>query len=173
MNTVLDGHLHLADIFLDPIECNGLDTVWPMDSATHILTSLRKKRKGETNVKTTRVCLYWNTACLHEIVLIVFLQVVIVELCTQCIKSYSVEEQIFILEHYFTTKSDESVQDVFKRVFPGKQLPANSTICRLVAKFSVKGGCADLPKPCNLTVVTPRNRVRVAASVTENPRLSI
>ncbi len=69
-----------------------------------------------------------NTARLHETVLTKFFKVVIVALCAQRNMSYSTKEQIFILEHYFVTKSDESVSEVFKRAFSGKQLPVNSTI---------------------------------------------
>ncbi len=87
--------------------------------------------------------------------------------------SYSMDGRIFILEHYFETKLDKSMRDVFKRAFPGNQLPANSTISRLVAKIRATGSCANLPKLRNPTVVTPKNRACLEASVAVNPRLLI
>jgi hypothetical protein len=47
---------------------------------------------------------------------------------------YSQAESVFILEHYFASKSFAAVREVFSNVYSDKEVP-NKTIHRLVTKF--------------------------------------
>jgi hypothetical protein len=38
-------------------------------------------------------------------------------------------ESVFILEHYFASKSFAAVREVFRSVYPDKEIPNETTVC--------------------------------------------
>jgi rRNA maturation protein Rpf1 len=48
---------------------------------------------------------------------------------------YSRAERVFILEHYFASKSFPAVREAFSSAYPDKDVPNMTTIHRLVTKF--------------------------------------
>jgi hypothetical protein len=69
---------------------------------------------------------------------------------------YSRTERVFILEHYFASKSFVAVREAFSNAYPDKELP-NKTIHRLVTKFrdtgSVCDKCSSSDKTAEITAV--------------------
>jgi hypothetical protein len=56
---------------------------------------------------------------------------------------YSREKRVFILEHYFASKSSAAVREAFSNAYPDKEVP-NKTIFRRVNKFRDTGSvCGD------------------------------
>jgi hypothetical protein len=56
---------------------------------------------------------------------------------------YSQAERVFILEHYFTSKSSAAVREAFSNAYPDKEVPNKITIHRLVTKFRNTGSVCD------------------------------
>jgi hypothetical protein len=52
---------------------------------------------------------------------------------------YSRAERVFILEHYFASKSFAAVREAFSNAHPDKEVPNKTTIHRLVTKFWGQG----------------------------------
>jgi hypothetical protein len=52
---------------------------------------------------------------------------------------YSRAERVFILEHYFASKSFAAVREAFRNAYPDKEVPNKATIHRLVTKFRDTG----------------------------------
>jgi hypothetical protein len=48
---------------------------------------------------------------------------------------YSRSERVFILEHYFASKSFGAVREAFSNAYPDKEIANNTTIHRLVTAF--------------------------------------
>jgi hypothetical protein len=46
---------------------------------------------------------------------------------------------VFILEHYFTSKSFAAVHEAFSNAYPDKGVPNKTTVHRLVTKFRDTG----------------------------------
>jgi hypothetical protein len=46
---------------------------------------------------------------------------------------------VFILEHYFASKSVSVVREAFSNAYPDKEVPNKTTIHRLVTKFRDTG----------------------------------
>jgi hypothetical protein len=46
---------------------------------------------------------------------------------------------VFILEHYFASKSFAAVREAFSNAYPDKEVPSKTTIHRLVKKFRDTG----------------------------------
>jgi hypothetical protein len=53
---------------------------------------------------------------------------------------YSRAERVFILEHYFASKSFAAVRETFSNAYPDREVPNKTTVHRLVTKFRV-GAC--------------------------------
>jgi hypothetical protein len=52
---------------------------------------------------------------------------------------YSRAERVFILEHYFASKSFSAVREAFSNAYPDKEVPNKTTVHRLVTKFRDTG----------------------------------
>jgi hypothetical protein len=52
---------------------------------------------------------------------------------------YSLAERVFILEHYFVSKSSAAVREAFSNMYPDKEVPNKTTIHRLVIEFRIIG----------------------------------
>jgi hypothetical protein len=44
-------------------------------------------------------------------------------------------ERVFIIEHYFASKSFAAVREAFSNAYPDKEVPNKTTVHRLVTKF--------------------------------------
>jgi hypothetical protein len=56
---------------------------------------------------------------------------------------YSRAERVFILGHYFASKSFVAVREAFSNAYPGKEVPNKTTIHRLVTEFWYTGSVYD------------------------------
>jgi hypothetical protein len=59
---------------------------------------------------------------------------------------YSRAERVFILEHYFASKSSAAVREAFSNAYPDKEVP-NEPVHRLVTKFRDTGSVCDRKCP--------------------------
>jgi hypothetical protein len=57
---------------------------------------------------------------------------------------YSRAERVFILEHYFASKSFAAVREAFSNVYPDKEVPNKTAIHRLVTTFRDTGSICKL-----------------------------
>jgi transposase len=56
---------------------------------------------------------------------------------------FSQDQRVFILEHYFSTRSYAECQNAFRNSFPDSVMPNKSTIQRLVERFRETGSIGD------------------------------
>jgi hypothetical protein len=52
---------------------------------------------------------------------------------------HSPTERVFILEHYFASKSFAAVREAFSNVYPDREVPNETTVHRLITKFRDTG----------------------------------
>ncbi|KAJ8874175.1 hypothetical protein PR048_025017 [Dryococelus australis] len=57
--------------------------------------------------------------------------------------AFSQERRVFIVEHYFATRSYARVADEFRLRYPDTTVPNNATITRLSNRFRESGSAAD------------------------------
>ncbi|KAJ4452047.1 hypothetical protein ANN_03563 [Periplaneta americana] len=69
--------------------------------------------------------------------------------------SFSQEQRVFIVEHYFSSRSYARVVDEFRRNYPDVTVPNNSTITRLIARFSECESVADKKRTGRPAILTP------------------
>jgi transposase len=60
---------------------------------------------------------------------------------TRCF--FSQDQRVFILEHYFSTRSYAECQNAFINSFPDSVVPNKSTIQRLVERFRQTGSTGE------------------------------
>jgi hypothetical protein len=53
------------------------------------------------------------------------------------------DQRVFILEHYFSTRSYAGCQNAFRNSFPDSVVPNKSTIQRLVERFRETGSTGE------------------------------
>jgi hypothetical protein len=53
--------------------------------------------------------------------------------------AYSRSERVFILEHYFASKSSAAVREAFISAYPDKKVSNKTTVHRLVTRFRDTG----------------------------------
>ncbi|GFV50945.1 DUF4817 domain-containing protein [Trichonephila clavipes] len=63
------------------------------------------------------------------------------------------EQRIAIVEFYFATKSHCRVINAFQQKYPGETAPNESTITRLVQRFSDTGSVADRERSDRASIV--------------------
>jgi transposase len=56
---------------------------------------------------------------------------------------FSQDQRVFILEHYFSTRSYAECQNAFRNSFPDSVVPNKSTIQRLVERFRETGSIGE------------------------------
>jgi hypothetical protein len=61
---------------------------------------------------------------------------------------------VFILEHYFATKSFAAVREAFRNAYSDKAVPNKTTIHRLVTTFRDTGSVCDRKNVRRRTVLT-------------------
>jgi hypothetical protein len=59
--------------------------------------------------------------------------------CARASVMYSWAERVFILEHYFASKSFAAVREAFSNAYPDKEVPNKTIVHRLVTKFRDTG----------------------------------
>jgi hypothetical protein len=67
---------------------------------------------------------------------------------------YSRAERVFILEHYFASKSFAAVYEAFSKMYPDKEVRNKTTVHRLVTKFRDTGSVFDRKCVRSRTVLT-------------------
>jgi hypothetical protein len=70
---------------------------------------------------------------------------------------YSRAERVFILEHYFTSKSFAAVREAFSNVYPDKKVP-NKTVTHMVTYFRMQevfvcDKCSSSDRTAEITAV--------------------
>jgi hypothetical protein len=87
--------------------------------------------------------------------------------------SFSQDQSVFILEHYFSTRPYAECQNAFRNSFPDSVLPNKSTIQRLVERFRETGSTGEKRRSGCPSVLSndslEDNRVRLLQS----PRKSL
>jgi hypothetical protein len=63
----------------------------------------------------------------------------VAQICTSSNMVQSRGERVFILEHYFASKSSSAVREAFSNAYPDKEVTSKTTIHRLVRTFRDTG----------------------------------
>jgi hypothetical protein len=74
--------------------------------------------------------------------------------CASANMVYSRAERMFILEHYFASKSFAAVREAFINAYSDRKVPYKITIHRLVTKFRDTGSVCDRKHVRRRTVLT-------------------
>jgi hypothetical protein len=77
---------------------------------------------------------------------------------------YSRAEHVFILEHYFASKSFTAVREAFSYAYPYKEVPNKTTVQRLVTKFRGTESVCDKCSPSDKTSETTAVSIPSSAS---------
>lgn len=86
------------------------------------------------------------------------------------------EQRVFVVSIYLETKSFLAVKDAFRRRFPERNCPCNSTIRKNVEKYRQHGTSLNLNKQFSgrrKSVRTPENIEMVRDHLQENPQVSV
>ncbi len=76
-------------------------------------------------------------------------------------------------EQYFTHKSYKIISEMFQAKFSGKEVPNNSNMSRIIAKFHQHGTVCNVPHGREKTVLPPRMLEIVLSELAPNdPRTS-
>jgi hypothetical protein len=83
---------------------------------------------------------------------------------------YSRAERVFILEHYFASKSLAAVREAFSNAYPDKKVPIKTSIDRLVTTFRNPGmlicdKCSLSDKIAEITAVPISSSASAATTV--------
>jgi hypothetical protein len=81
---------------------------------------------------------------------------------------YSRAERVFIVEHYFASKSFAAVREAFSNACPDKGPPNKTTIHRLVTKFRDTGSVCDRKPVWRRTVLTGETLRNVEETLKKN-----
>jgi hypothetical protein len=79
---------------------------------------------------------------------------------------------VFILEHYFATKSFAAIRETFSNAYPDKEVP-NKIIHRLITKFRDTGSVCDRKHVRRRTVLTDETLRNVEETVARSPQNSV
>jgi hypothetical protein len=86
---------------------------------------------------------------------------------------YSKAERVFILEHYFTSKSFAAVREAFSNAYPDKEVPNKTTVERLVTKFRDTGSVCDRKHVRRRTVLTGETLRNAEETAARSPQKSL
>ena len=87
--------------------------------------------------------------------------------------SFSQEQRVFIVEHYFSSLSYARVVNEFCEKYPGDKVPNNSTITRLIALFRETGSVADKKKTGRPKILTDAKLGEVRDAIQRSPSKSL
>jgi transposase len=86
---------------------------------------------------------------------------------------YSQDQRVFILEHYFSTRSYAECQNAFRNSFPDSVVPNKSTIKRLVERFRETGSSCEKRRSGRPSVLSNDSLEDIRARLLESPRKSL
>ncbi|KAL4084269.1 hypothetical protein QTP88_028094 [Uroleucon formosanum] len=87
--------------------------------------------------------------------------------------SFSQDQRVFIVEHYFASRSYACVVDEFRVKYPNVAVPNNSTITRLIARFRETGSVSDKKRTGRPTVLTDAKLAEVRNVMLHSPSKSL
>jgi transposase len=68
--------------------------------------------------------------------------------------SFSQEQRVFSVEHYFASRSYARVADEFRREYPDSAVPNNSTITRIINRLRECGSVSDRKRSGRPAILT-------------------
>jgi hypothetical protein len=83
------------------------------------------------------------------------------------------DQRVFILEHYFFTRSYAECQNAFRNSFPDSVTLNKSTIQRLVERFRETGSIGEKRRSCRPSVLSNDSLEDVRARLFQSPRKSL
>jgi hypothetical protein len=86
---------------------------------------------------------------------------------------FSQDQRVFILEHYFPTRSYAECQNVFRNSFLVSVVPNKSTIQRLVERFRETESIGEKRRSCRLSVLSNYSLEDIRASLLQSPRKAL
>jgi transposase len=86
---------------------------------------------------------------------------------------FSQDQRVFILEHYFSTRSYAECQNAFRNSFPDSAVPNKSTIQRLVERFRETGSIGEKRRSGRPSVVSNDNLEDIRVRLLQSPRKSL
>ena len=86
---------------------------------------------------------------------------------------HSIEERIFLVENYFSTRSYLKCQSAFREKYPHSTVPNKSTISRVVRNFRETGSVYDKTRCRKSTVLTQQKLAEVQGILKETPQTSL
>jgi transposase len=86
---------------------------------------------------------------------------------------FSQDQRVFILEHYFSTRSYAECQNAFRNSFPDSVVPNTSTIQRLVERFRETGSIGEKRRSGRPSVLSNDSLVDIRARLLQSPRKSL
>jgi transposase len=83
---------------------------------------------------------------------------------------FSQDQRIFILEHYFSTRSYAECQNAFRNSFPDSVVPNKSSIQRLVERFRESGSIGEKRRSGRPSVLSNDSLEDIRARLLQAPR---
>jgi transposase len=80
---------------------------------------------------------------------------------------------VFILEHYFSTRSCAESQNAFRNFFPDSVVPNKSTVQRLVERFRETGSIGEKRRSGRPSVLSNDSLEDIRARLLQSPRKSL
>ena len=81
-------------------------------------------------------------------------------------------ERVFIVEHYFASKSFQATQNAFVNAYPDIPPPNKASIHHLVKKFRSTGSVLNAKREKPRTVLTPEKLNEINAMFETSPTIS-
>lgn len=86
---------------------------------------------------------------------------------------FSQEQRVFIVEHYFASRSYARVVDEFRRNYPDSAVPNNSSITRLIERFRECGSVADRKRTGRPVILTEAKMADIGQKMLRSPSTSL
>jgi transposase len=86
---------------------------------------------------------------------------------------FSQDQRVFILEHYFSTRSYAECQNAFRNSFPDSVVPNKSTIQRLVERFREAGSTGKKRRSGRPSVLSNNSSEDIRTRLLQSPRKSL
>jgi hypothetical protein len=86
---------------------------------------------------------------------------------------FSQDQHVFILEHYFSTRSYAECQNAFRNSFPDSVVPNKSTIQCLVERFHETGSIGEKHHSGHRSVLSNDSLEDIWAHLLQSPRKSL
>jgi hypothetical protein len=83
------------------------------------------------------------------------------------------DQSVFILEHYFSTRSYAECQNAFRNSFPNSVVPNKSTVQRLVERFRETGSIGEKRRSGRPSVLSNDSLEDIRACLLQSPRKSL